>query len=201
MRDKKSTIALVFAGGVASQFQDGDVAPLKALLPVGGQPIANYVLRALEQSQVEKIFIIQDEETSLEEALSASDKCVFVRRDRHHRSLASSMKFGIKKAAAYYGPTLIQQKSILFVPCDLPLANKDNFNALIQQAAEKDADVLLTFISENLVKRRFPQKIRFRSAYAADLKERYTIQMVGFLNGGIIQCDPSGGPEIATLRR
>ncbi len=194
MSNKKSTVALVFAGGDADKFQTGTVPEYKALLPVRGQPIANHVIRALEGSNVEKIFILQDEDANLQQALAVGPKCVFLTKDRHHNSLVLSMEYGLEKVAEYYGHPQIDQKSIMFVPCDIPLATQDNFNSLIEKAAGENADVTITIIAEELIKNRFPQR-RFRSFYLAEYKDLYTLQMVGFLNGELIRYEPSGEPD------
>ena len=194
----KSTVALVLAGGIAGEFQTGAVPLYKALLPVNGQPLVHHVIRALEQSNVEKIFIIEDELANLQETLIASSKCIFFEKDRNHNSLILGMEYGLEKVAEYYGHPQINQKSIMVVPCDIPLASKDNFNSLIEKAASKNADVTISIIAEDLIKKRFPQR-RFRSFYLADFKDRYTMQMVGFMNGELIQCEPYGEPEGAKI--
>ena len=106
----KSTIALVLAGGIADGFQHGTAPIYKALLPVNDQPVANYVIRALEQANVEKIFIIQDEGANLQETLTASSNCIFIAKDRHHNSFILSMEYGLEKVAEYYGHPQINQK-------------------------------------------------------------------------------------------
>jgi hypothetical protein len=160
--------------------------------------MANYVIRALEQSNVERIFIIQDEDANLQETLTASSKCIFFVKDRHHNSLILSMEYGLEKVAEYYGHPQINQKSIMVIPCDIPLASKDNFNSLIEKAASNNADVTITIIAEDLIKNKFPQR-HFRSFYLVDYNARYTLQMVGFMNGELILYQPSGGPERAKI--
>jgi molybdopterin-guanine dinucleotide biosynthesis protein A len=189
----KPTIALVFAGGTTTEYSPGNIPKYKALLPVYGQPIANHVIRALEQSNVERIFILQDEGARLEEILITGAKCVFYEKNQHQNSLGLSMLSGVEKVAEYYGGDELFKKSIMFVPCDIPLATKDQFNVLMEKAACKNADVILTIIADELIKKRFPQR-RFRSGYLADLKGRYTAQMIGFLNGDLIQYEPSAEP-------
>jgi len=190
MRKIKSTVAILLAGGIADGFQPGTVPKYKALLPVCGQPITNYVIRALEQSNVEKIFVIVDDDVTIQEALTASSKCIFFRKDRLHDLFSLSMLFGLEKVAEYYGHPQINQKSIMIVPCDIPLVTKDNFNALIEKAANYHADVTIPIIAENLIKKRFPQRC-FRSVYLADYKGRYTLQFIGFINGEHILIEPS----------
>jgi GTP:adenosylcobinamide-phosphate guanylyltransferase len=182
----------MLAGGIAGGFQNGNIPTTKPLLPVRGRPIADYVIEALEQSNVEKIFILQDEDVQIQETLTASSKCVFINRDKHHSSYGLSGLYGLEKVAEYYGSPQINQKSIMIVPCDIPLATKDNFNSLILNAASKEADVTMAIIAEKRLKKRFPQK-QFRSAYLADYKAKYLLQSIGFVNGKLIIFKPSGG--------
>jgi molybdopterin-guanine dinucleotide biosynthesis protein A len=197
MTTLKPTIALLFTGGNADEFTTGDQSIRKALLPVYGQPIANHVIRALEQSHVEKIFILLDEDADIQESLAWNSKCIFFKKTRYRKSYSLGFLFGLEKMAEYYGAQ-IDQKLIMFVPCDIPLVTKDNFNVLIEKASGNNADVTITIIAEEVLKKRFPQ-IRFRSAYLTDLKDRYTLQMVGFMNGALIQYDPSSEPEKAQI--
>jgi hypothetical protein len=108
------------------------------------------------------------------------------------------MVYGLEKVVEYYGHPQIDQKSIMIVPCDIPLATKDNFNSLIEKAAGNHADITISIIAENLIKKRFPQR-RFRSAYLADYKDRYTILYVGFMNGEHILFEPSREPGRAKI--
>ena len=189
MNDKKSVVAILLAGGMTDEFKAGDGPKHKALLPVGGQPIANYVIQALEESSVEKIFVIQDEGANLQEALTNSPKCLFFCKDKDNNTYSLSMRFGLEKVAEYYGYPDIKQKLIMTVPCDIPLVTRDNFNTLIEKAKTKDADFTLAIIAENLVKKRFPH-IHVRSFYLDDYKDRYTVQMIGFTNGELLLYDP-----------
>jgi CTP:molybdopterin cytidylyltransferase MocA len=198
MNNRKSVVAILLAGGISDEFKSGDIPKQKALLPVGGQPIANYVIQALEESNVEKIFVIQDEGVNLQAALTSSPKCVFYCKDEYNNSYSLSMRFGLEKVAEYYGHPQINQKLIMTVPCDIPLVTRDNFNRLIEKAVSKNADLTLTIIAENLIKKRFPL-IHIRSFYLDDYKDRYTLQMIGFTNGELILYEPYQKPGKAKV--
>jgi CTP:molybdopterin cytidylyltransferase MocA len=198
MNDKKSVVAILLAGGMSDDFKPGGVPKPKALLPVCGQPIANYVIQALEESNVEKIFVIQDEGVHLQASLINTSKCVFFCKDKDNHSYSLSMRFGLEKVAEYYGFPQINQKIIMTVPCDIPLVTRNNFNTLIEKAKTKNADFTLAIIAENLVKKRFPH-IHLRSFYLDDYKDRYTVQMIGFTNGELLLYEPDQAPGKARL--
>jgi GTP:adenosylcobinamide-phosphate guanylyltransferase len=198
MNNNKSVVAILLAGGITDDFRAGAVPKPKALLPVCGQPIANYVILALEESHVEKIFVIQDEGVHLQASLSNTPKCVFYCKDKGNNSYSLSMRFGLEKVAEFYGYPQIKQKLIMTVPCDIPLVTRDNFNALIEKAKTKNTDFTLAIIAENLVKKRFPH-IHMRSFYLDDYKDRYTLQMIGFTNGELLLYEPDQAPGKARL--
>ena len=155
------------------------------------------MIQALDQSNVEKIFIVQDEGANLQKALSSTSKCIFITRNKNYSSLGMGTLFALEKVAEYYGNSELNNKSIMVVPCDTPLVTKDNFNLLIQKAAGESADVTITIIAASRLEKRFPQK-HFRSVYLSDYKTSYTMQNVIFVNGEFIQLKPSG--ELGKLR-
>jgi len=188
----KSTIALVLAGGYTGEFKPGNTPMHKALLPVCGNPVADFVVQALEQSEVEKIYVVQDEGAQLQETLAHSSKCTFLTKGKQDSSLARGFLFAMERiaeAAASSG----SQYRVMIVPCDTPLVTKDNFNALIEKAASKTADVTVTIIAARHLEKRFPGK-HFRRVYLADYKECYTMQNVIFMDGDFIQFKPGREP-------
>lgn len=85
----------------------------------------------------------------------------------------------------------------MVVPCDTPLATKQNYNQLIRKANLMMADIIITIVSEKLLSARFPQK-KFRGVYLADLIANYTMQNIIFINGEFIRdnpCASSGSPK------
>ncbi len=189
----KSTVALVLAGGFAGEFSTGYTSLPKALLPVFGRPISDYVLQALEQSDVEKIFIVQDEGANLQKSLTPGSKCQFITRNKDNSSLGMGVFFALEKIAEFYGNVELSKRMIVVVPCDTPLVTKDNFNQLIGKVAGKNADVTITIIAASLLEKRYPQK-NYRSIYLADYKAGYTMQNVIFVNGEFIRLKPPEEP-------
>ena len=158
-----------------------------------GRPIADYVIQALEQSDVEKIFVIQEEDAALQEALAPSSKCIFFTKDKDHSSLSMGILFALEKIAEYYGNSGLNERLIMVVPCDTPLVTEDKFNRLIHKAAGTGADVTITIIPLKLLEKRYPQR-RFRSVHLSDYGCNYTMQNVIFVNGEFIRFDPSAEP-------
>jgi len=159
---------------------------------VGGRPVADYVIRALEQSEVEKIYVVQEEGANLQQVLAAGSKCTFLTKDKNDSSLAGGFLFAMEKIAQAAGSSA-PQKMIMVVPCDTPLVTKDNFNVLIGKAAGKAADMIITIIAARHLEKRFPEK-HFRSVYLAEYKENYTMQNIIFIDGDFIQFKPGGEP-------
>ena len=196
-RTIKSTIALVLAGGFAEGFNNGNEPVYKALIPVNGRPLAYYVVKALEQSNVEKILILQEEGANLEAVLPPNSKCVFLTKDKNHTSLRKGVVFALEKVAEYYGNSGLDTRCIMVVPCDTPLATKDNYNNLIGKANLIMADIIITIVAEKLLTARFPQR-KFRGVYLADRFATYTMQNIIFINGEFIRDNPSeslGNPK------
>ena len=117
----KSIIALVLAGGYAEEFHSEAGPIFKALLPVNGRPVVDYVIQALEGSTAEKIFIAQEEGARLQDRLVTTDKCIFFPKKNRLGSFGLSMLSALENVAEYYGNTGLSQKMILVVPCDTPL--------------------------------------------------------------------------------
>ena len=181
------------AGGIAEGFQPDDAPIPKPLLPINGKPVSEFVIHALEQSNVEKIFIVQDEGAGLEQALTYGPKCVFINKEKAHASLGMGLFFAMERVAEYYDPVELKDRSIMFVPCDIPLVTKDTFNRLITLAAGAPADVTITIISTDLLDERFPGK-SFRGIYLSEYRSTYTMQNVIFVDGGFIQLRTDPGP-------
>jgi hypothetical protein len=142
---------------------------------------------------VEKVFIAQDEGAQLQDQLVTSDKCIFFNKHNHPGSVGLSILSALDTVAEYYGDHGLSEKMILVVPCDTPLVRAEHFDRLVEQAAGKNADVLITIISEACLEHRFPGR-HFRSVYLADYQAMYTMQNVIFINGDFIRFDPSAAP-------
>lgn len=189
----KSTVALVLAGGDAKWFPHKNTLNFKALLPVNGRPITDYVIQALEKSNAEKIFVLQEYDINLQEHLSQSSKSIFITKDKDHSSLGISVLFALANIAEYYGKSELSKKTIMVIPCDTPLVTKDNFNRLIMKMVNQSADITLSIIASKLPEKHFPQK-KFRSFYLWDDQSTYTMQNIAFINGELIEFKTSNEP-------
>lgn len=200
----KSVVALVLAGGTAEKFHPGSLTHYKALLPVNGRPMVEIVLQALNKSMVEQIFVIQDQDACFQKNLSNYPKCIFFNKDKLHSSFGSGILYALGKIARHYEYRQLPDTVIMIVPCDIPLATADAFNALLNKAMCRNADIIFTIIKAKKLKKQCPH-LSFRSIYLADYKDRFTLQNIVFVNGSkidMIQDDalqylkpPSGGAK------
>jgi molybdopterin-guanine dinucleotide biosynthesis protein A len=181
----KEIVALVLAGGRALEFRSVNGPYHKPLLPVHGRPVAEYVIKALEESAIEKIFVLHDRVPQIHETLMSGDKCIFLEKNGHQTSFGAGILFAFEKIAGYYGPTELHKKQIMIVACDTPLVTGKSFNSVIKKVKNKNADVIITIINRQLLKKRFPGG-RFRGVYLADQRKRYTSQNVVFIDGACI---------------
>jgi GTP:adenosylcobinamide-phosphate guanylyltransferase len=182
---EKQTIALLLARGTVSKpLALHTSARYKALLSLNGSPLVDYILRALCESDVEKVFIVHRPDNPLDEIVTKNTKNVFLSCDRDATSYASTVISGAEKIIDYYGLTEIHRRTIMVVPCDIPLVKKENFNALMEANQRKNADFVMPFINIKYLSEKYPER-RFRSFYLTDLNGKYALQNISFFNGRI----------------
>ncbi len=157
----------------------------KALVPVNGVPMVDYVLSALQASAAEKIFVVQGADERLERAVSGHLKNEFINCDPAGSSYAHSLISGLRKVADYYGPGELPQIEIMLVPCDIPLVTSSNFDRLMKANDGKDKDVCTSLIKSRLLKEKYPQR-RFQGYYFPDLDEDYCMQNFAFISGRVL---------------
>jgi len=189
----RDTVALIPAGGTIRLIPNENPTP-KALMQVYGRPLLDYIVQALEQSSVEKTFIIQDHGVDLQASLSPAAKVVILEKDRDITSTGLGFIDALRRIARTYGPEEIKQKNILILPCDLPAVTASMIDQLVPQAVISHADLYITYLASELVKRRYPQK-RFYKFYLADKKGWFTVPFVYFINGEFFEFHPGPSPE------
>jgi hypothetical protein len=171
------------ACGEAAGFQ-GRGLRYKALLPLNSRPLADYTLRALQASNVERVFIVQPPDGSLERVVSPSLKNVFVTYPTLNSSLAGSLALGARAILDYY-PDRIREMAIIGTPCDIPLVRREDYNYLIDQYNNSSADVCLTAVPNRLLKREYPRR-SFHSLFLRDLGEEYSLQSTTISRGSLM---------------
>jgi CTP:molybdopterin cytidylyltransferase MocA len=191
-----AVVALMPACGEAAGFQ-GSGLHYKALLPLNGRPLADYTLSALQASNIERIFIVQPYDGSLEKLVSPSKKNIFVTYPGVNSSLANSLAFGARAILDYYADK-IKQMAIIGTPSDIPLVRPEDYNYLIDQYYGSDADVCLTAVPNKLLKREYPGR-SFRSLYLRDLGEEYSLQSTTISKGSLIGYREDAGGKRFTL--
>jgi CTP:molybdopterin cytidylyltransferase MocA len=182
----KRTVALLLARGAMNGAPPThECHKYKALVPVNGVPMVDYVLSALQASAAEKIFVVQGADEDLEKAVSGHSKNEFIDCNSNGSSYAHSLFSGLIKLADYYGADELPQIEIMLVPCDVPLVNSGNFNRLMAANDGKDADVCTSLIRSKLVKEKYPKR-DFLHFYYSDLGENYCMQNFAFISGRIL---------------
>jgi hypothetical protein len=79
----------------------------------------------------------------------------------------------------------------MLVPCDIPQALGEQFNALMETTGPADFDVAFTIIENRRLRERYPSK-RFRGVFLKDLKRVYSMQGIVFINGRIVDLRAPG---------
>jgi CTP:molybdopterin cytidylyltransferase MocA len=184
-------VAVLLARGDSAGFPHAREIRYKALLPVDGHPLAEYTLNALRNSDVEKIFIVQSPHEGLEGVVAGSHKYVFVNCTDGFNSMAESLRCGLEAVIDYFGIGELSQKSIITVPCDIPLVSAPDFNELIRRYHHQHCDVCFTAIRHNLLERSFPKRT-FRSMYVRDFNAVYSMQNICFASGRILGFNQAG---------
>jgi len=197
----KSVVAVLIARGNASTFPLSGVK-YKALLHLNGTYMADYVLRALQASEAEKVVIVQAEDEGLEYLLTPGDKNLFAVCPEENPTLADSVLCGIEKLLDYYGEDTFRGLNVMLVPCDIPLVSAADFNHLIQQSQSRDADICVTAIPSRYLKASLPGR-RFYRVYVNDLDDVFTPQNINFISGGILgfQQEFDGKRRVAVFDR
>lgn len=196
----RSTVALIPAGGTINSLPGGAPSP-KALFPVNGRPLLDYIVQAAEQSSIEKIFIIQDPGVDLLPHLSPAGKVVILEKGRDILSPGAGFTDALRKIARYYGKEGIKSKNIMLIPCDIPAVTASMIDELVPRASRSKADVIFTVVPSQLVEQKFPHK-RFYKFYLADKKGWFTSPFVYFINGEYFRFFPGHSPdsEFITVR-
>ena len=192
---EKRTVAIVVArGSISKSFKSNTPVRYKALLEINGRPMVDYVLRALQESDVEKVFVVQARDAGLDAVVTRSQKNVFLTCDQEPSSLALTLFFGLRKVMEYYGLDEFHRSNILMVPCDIPLAKKQNFNSLMEMNNRSNSDVASPIVDRRCLEEKYPQR-HFRGLYLKDLNSTYTPQQIVFMNGNIFTFKESGNYE------
>jgi CTP:molybdopterin cytidylyltransferase MocA len=179
----KRTVALLLARGAMNGAPPlHECHKYKALVPINGVPMVDYVLSALQASAAEKIFVVQGIDEGLEQAVGCHSKNAFINCESNGSSYSHSLFSGLIKLADYYGPDELCKIEIMLVPCDIPLADSGNFNRLIAANDDKNTDVCTCLIRSELLKGRYPER-KFPRFYCSDLGENYCMQNFAFISG------------------
>jgi molybdopterin-guanine dinucleotide biosynthesis protein A len=175
------TVALVMTGGVADEKFAERGLKYKSQFLVNGRPLVDYILRALQESSVETVFILQPDDAGLQAAVTPHEKNVFFSYDAREHSLALTMSRAIEHLLDHYGVEALHQRNVMWLPCDLPLVSTEDVESLVVQSYQPAMDALFTIIPHRVLAAAFPHR-RFASLYLGDRGERYSMQGVMFVD-------------------
>jgi molybdopterin-guanine dinucleotide biosynthesis protein A len=191
------TVAIVMTGGPAEGKFAGLGLKYKALFPVGGRPLVDYILVALQASAVERVFVLQPDDAGLERVVTPHDKNVFLSYDGRARSMGLTLGRGIERLLDYCGEGTLHQRNVMWLPCDIPLVRSEDVDSLVAQSHQPGIDGLITIIAHRLLASAYPDR-RFWSLYLSDRGERFSLQSVMFVDGSHYNYATS--PEYAGVR-
>lgn len=184
MSPQVGVVAVVLAGGAASDRLAASFGvAAKALVPLGGQPLAAYILRALRESGVvEEIIYVGPTDKALtglyDRAVTAGD------------SLLASLTAGLETAATGAHPA----RPVLLVTADLPWVTGEMITRFVtgslaaEQAGEKAA-LVYPVVNEKVASKQFPGQKR---TYARLREGRFT-------GGNVVLIDPKVLPTLLPL--
>lgn len=176
------TVALVMTGGAAEgKFAECGLK-YKARFPVNGRPLVDHILRSLQASTVEKVFILQPDDAGLETVVTPHEKNAFLNYDAREHSIALTMGRAIEHLLDYYGVEALHQRNVMWLPCDIPLVRAADVDALVAQSRQPEMGGLITIVPHRLLAAAYPTR-RFPSLYLRDRGERYSMQSVMFVDG------------------
>jgi CTP:molybdopterin cytidylyltransferase MocA len=202
----KTVVSVLLTCGITSRFPEFENTKYKALLPLKGRPIVDYVSIALCNSQVEQVFVVHEPDEDLGKLLTSHEKIILVNCGRSKPTLTDSVMCVMERLFEYYGEKELHQRHIMFVPCDIPLVKTRDINALIGQTLNTDADYCVTVVRSRLLKEEYPWR-HFRTLYFNELGGNCSLQPIVFIRSGLFRkakvigdlhrievCDNSGRP-------
>jgi molybdopterin-guanine dinucleotide biosynthesis protein A len=191
------TVAMVMTGGPAEGTFAGLGLKYKALFPVNGRPLVDYILRALQASTVERVFVLQPDDAGLDRMVTPHDKNVFLTYDAGEHSMGYTMGRGIEGLLDHLGEEALHQRNVMWLPCDIPLVRPEDVDSLVAQSHQPGMDGLITIVPHRLLVRAYPDR-RFWSVYLRDRGERFSLQSVMFVDGS--RYNYAAAPEYAGVR-
>ena len=191
---QRHTVALLLARGPAGRFADLDGLRYKALLPINGRPLVDHVLTSLQDSGVEKVFIVQSPDERLQDVLTAHPKNTFIDVEGYPDSLAWSLAKALEKLAGCYDAEAFSRLFIMVTPCDIPGVPAGDFNKLISEALSQDAAIVLVMAPYDLVKGAFPHKT-FQKLFHSDVRQAMASQGIVFASGELLRVKPVEGRD------
>lgn len=147
---------IILAGGEKGPLYDSTGFEIKALIPIHGKPMIDWVIEEYHKSEyVDNIIVVGDE---------ALDKCTSMKYVRYRVFAGVNLLQNIIHAVTYVKTVIYQNRSnhngYLFSFCDAAFLKKDMIDSAFENISESNADIVLhyveksTFIKEGLLAKR-----------------------------------------------
>jgi CTP:molybdopterin cytidylyltransferase MocA len=182
----KLTVSILLTCGIAEHFPKSYSVKSKALLPINGHFLFEYVLKALCNSNAEKVFVIQESNQHLEIISAYHEKVVYANCPSVNPSIADSLVCALETLIDFYGENELHKRYVMFVPCDIPLVKSEDFDILMAQNNDAEVDIYVPFIKYKVISTVFPEH-HFRSIYFRDLGRRYSPQGLALASGRLFK--------------
>lgn len=140
--------AIVLAGGLAGEISSEE-ASSKGLLDINGRPMVEYVVAALEQSDLIQNIVVVLPEKGGEDDAGAKVKYATLGSG----SISSNILAGLSKLEP-------GSRNVLIVSADIPLLSREAIDDFIDKSVASGADICYPIIPEKAVKMRFPDSKR-----------------------------------------
>lgn len=165
--------AIVLAGGLVREMSS-DGASGKGLLEINGKPMVDYVLSALEKSElIDKIVVVIPGERLDRESCGRVSYATF-----SGGSISSTVLAGLDLLGHS------ETREILVVSADIPLLSREAIDDFIVRSLESGAEICYPIIPESAVTKRFPGVKR---TYARFSDGVFTGGNVGMVSSDILR--------------
>lgn len=147
------SIAVVILTGGRDGHQEllsGTGISCKALLPVGGKPMVQSVIDAVEASQYETEIYLSTSDDSVEQLAKAQGLNTLNNATTAARSFLAALNQLPEKKHDY----------VLFISADHPLLTTEMIDYFVEQAIADGADITAAMIPKSLVKKHYPDAKR-----------------------------------------
>jgi GTP:adenosylcobinamide-phosphate guanylyltransferase len=150
-----------------------------AYTQINGTPLFIYVLNSLQNSKVEKIFILGEDKTTFEKQTSPHPKNQYIEQSESPK-ITPKITQAVNKIKETYGEKKFREINIILVPCDIPYSSPESFNTIIEKCNTEDI-ITIPIIKTCKIKNN-KQYDKIWSIYFKDLNGYYSPQNIITIN-------------------